>query len=68
MANFRANEISFSTLTIANYYISQLTDKKIRIWQKFMCIEHEHGPKPHSGPLLALIEPILGSTKSFTAF
>ena len=28
MANFRANEISFSTLTIANYYISQLAIKK----------------------------------------
>ena len=32
-----------------------------------MPLEQEKGPKPHFGPLLALIEPILGPAKIISA-
>ena len=57
----RATIYAFKVLYITTRY------QKIQIWRKFMCIEHEHGLIPHSGPFLAPIEPILGPTNSFTA-
>ena len=40
---------------------------KLLNWQKLMHFEHENGRKPHFGPFLALIGPILGPTKLFSA-
>ena len=37
-------------------------------WQKLMHSEHENGLKPHFGPFLALIGPILGPTKIIRHF
>ena len=34
-------------------------------WHKLMHSEHENGLKPHFGPFLALIGPILGPTNFF---
>ena len=42
-------------------------DHKIQNRQKLMHVEQENGLKPYFGPFLALIGPILGPTKIFSA-
>ena len=62
---FRTTNLFYQPLDHLQVLQIIITHHNVQSWEKLMHFEQQNGLKPHFGPFLALIGPILGPTKIY---